>query len=342
MAHAPGDDPDIVEQFVTVKVRAEVVELYLLSVHAGPPPRVLALMFPGDSGFLRLKADEGELVQGTKFLVRTFDLLCDREVSVAILDAPSDRQGSAMDDRFRTGRDHAADVAAVVTDLRGRRLGTRIFLVGTSRGTLSAAYAGRSLGGEVDGVVLISSAFSEGAQGVGLSGFKFEAIEVPLLFVHNAEDQRGRCPYARARELGGVYPLVTVQGPARAVRSLRAALGSRLLRPGSRDGRCDQAVDAGKALYTLDRVDHHRRRAKALAPVTGPAAPRAPPPGPPPRQLGPRLGHRSPPREPCDRPTPGCGTRRHPVGFGSVYRRLLGRGQASADHPSRHIEAPAR
>ena len=50
-----------------------------------------------------------------------------------------------MDDGFRNGAEHAQDVAAVVKDLRRRFPAAKLFLVGTSRGTVSAASLGRSL-----------------------------------------------------------------------------------------------------------------------------------------------------------------------------------------------------
>jgi pimeloyl-ACP methyl ester carboxylesterase len=113
-----------------------------------------------------------------------------------------------MDDAFRTGKAHAQDVASVVADLRRRFPGVKVFLVGTSRGTISAAHLGRSLGGAVDGVVLTSTVLSGG----GLLGFDFTTIQAPLLFVHHAFDRCRLCPYAAASELGTKYPLITVKG----------------------------------------------------------------------------------------------------------------------------------
>jgi len=98
--------------------------------------------------------------------------------------------------------------------LKARFPGAKIFLVGTSRGTLSAAYLGRSLGASVDGVVLTSSVLQGTRRGMNLSlsGFDFAAIKAPLLFVHHAEDACKSCPYGDAHRLGRTYPLVTVKG----------------------------------------------------------------------------------------------------------------------------------
>ena len=145
------------------------------------------------------------------FLVRTREMFRDRELAVAIIDSPSDRQ-AGMDDGFRIGREHSDDIAAVVKDLKSRFLAAKVFLVGTSRGTLSAAYVGRSLGQTVDGVVLTSTVLFTGRRNMSLSGFDFGAIKAPLLLVHHAQDACRVCPYGAAETLGRTYPLITVRG----------------------------------------------------------------------------------------------------------------------------------
>ena len=159
------------EEIVTVSGRKGETQSYLL-MHNAPPPKAVAVMFPGGEGLLRLRT-EGNSVkfsQGRNFLVRTRGMFRDAEVAVAIVDSPSDQQRAGMDDGFRTGRAHVEDITAVVKDLRARFSGAKIFLIGTSKGTLSAAYAGRALGAGVDGVVLTSSVFYGGRSGIGLSG----------------------------------------------------------------------------------------------------------------------------------------------------------------------------
>src|SRR6266850_2313342 len=111
----------------------------------------------------------------------------------------------------------AEEIVAVVKDLRSRFPQAKMFLVGTSRGTLSAAYAGRALGDLVDGVVLTSSVFYGGRRGIGLSGFDFAAIKAPVLFVHHVHDRCQACPYRDAERLGARFPLVSVSGGKPAV-----------------------------------------------------------------------------------------------------------------------------
>jgi serine aminopeptidase S33 family len=203
------------EEIVTVSGRPGATQSYLL-LHAAPPPAAVAVLFPGGEGLLGLRMEDGAVKFGQRgnFLVRTRTLMRDRQVAVAVVDSPSDRQRGGMDDAFRAGRAHAADVAAVVEDLRQRFPGARVFLIGTSRGTISAAYAGRELKGAIDGVILTSTVFYGPARGagIGIASFDFAAIKAPLLFVHHRYDACRSCPYDAAENLGGTYPLITVTG----------------------------------------------------------------------------------------------------------------------------------
>ena len=90
-----------------------------------------------------------------------------------------------------------------------------VYLVGTSRGTVSAANGGRALGDKVAGVVLTSSLFIAGPRaGQGLSGFNYGGITAPLLLVHHRQDACRFTPYSEAQKLAAArkYALVSVDG----------------------------------------------------------------------------------------------------------------------------------
>lgn len=201
------------EEIVTVSGRKGETQSYLL-MHNAPLPKVVAVLFPGSEGLMRLHDEGGtaKFSMGGNFLVRTRGMLRDNEVAVAIVDSPSDQQRAGMDDGFRTSRAHAEDIVAVVKDLRSRFSGAKVFLIGTSRGTISAAYLGRALGDGVDGVVLTSSVFYGGRRGTGLSGFDFSSIKAPVLFVHHVYDRCPACPYRDAESLSRTFPLISVSG----------------------------------------------------------------------------------------------------------------------------------
>ena len=203
------------EEIVTVSGRKGETQSYLL-MHQTATPKAVAVLFPGGEGLLKLRMEGDRVKSGAvkNFLVRTRGLLRDADVAVAIVDSPSDRQRTGMDDGFRSGRAHVEDIAAVVKDLKQRFPQAKIFLIGTSRGTLSVAYLGRALATTVDGVVLTSTVFYGGSRlgSIGLAGFDFAAIKAPLLFVHHLHDACRACPYGPAESLGRTYPLITVKG----------------------------------------------------------------------------------------------------------------------------------
>lgn len=171
--------------------------------------QTVAILFSGGGGYVGL-LDQGIPQPGTNFLVRTRKLFVARGIPVAVIDVPSNMHD--MSDGFRMGQRHIADVASVADDLQKRFPGSRVFLIGTSRGTISASYAGAALGPRLAGVVLTSSVFNAARSGAGLSGFDFEKIKVPLLFVHHAEDGCHVTPYQTARTLSEKYPLISVHG----------------------------------------------------------------------------------------------------------------------------------
>jgi Serine aminopeptidase, S33 len=206
---------DLVDEIVSLKTRGEITQSYLLATQGGSQPRAVALAFPGGPGVVGLPADVNQLEPQQYFVSRAQDLLRDREVAVAVMDVPSDRQ-AGLDDEFRSGREHLHDVTAVVGDLRRRFPGAKIFLLGTSRGTVSAAHLGRELGSQVAGVIMASTVFSGTRRYPGLGDFDFRSIASPLLFVHHARDRCPLCPYSAAKKVSARYPLITVNGGKRA------------------------------------------------------------------------------------------------------------------------------
>lgn len=199
------------EEIITLKTRPEVTQSYLLTQNEDAAPRWVAVLFSGGAGALNLqRRRDGALVRSENFLIRTRGLFGKAGVVTAAVDSPSDMQG--MTDAFRQGEKHAADIALVVADLRTRFPQAKIVLVGTSRGTVSAAYNALALGDAIDGVVLTSSVFNASRAGSGVSQVDFPKIKAPLLFVHHREDGCNVCPYGPAARWGERYPLIAVSG----------------------------------------------------------------------------------------------------------------------------------
>lgn len=170
----------------------------------------VVVLFPGQGGDIGIKP-EAVISKPNNFLVRSRRLFVDDGIAVAVVDSPADMKG--MTNLFRKSRQHLADISAIIDDLHRRLPKAKMYLVGTSQGTVSAAYAGSQLGPKLGGVVLTSSVLGDGGRfGAGLNGFDFSSIRVPLLFVHHENDGCGQSPYYKAAGLAKRFPLITVHG----------------------------------------------------------------------------------------------------------------------------------
>jgi hypothetical protein len=206
------------QEIVTLPTRPGVTQSYFLT-SIPKNFQAVAVLFAGSGGLINLRSESGQpkFNQGN-FLVRSRAQFIKHGVAGAIFDAPSDQQGGwGMGDEFRLGAAHFTDVSGVIDDLRKRFPGIPVFLVGTSRGTISAAAVGARLGQGVAGVVLTSTMFRQAPKnsqepGPGLSRFDFATIKTPVLFVHHVSDQCVSTPYGEAARLSDKYSLITVFG----------------------------------------------------------------------------------------------------------------------------------
>lgn len=160
-----------------------------------PPAEVQAsvvLMVGGHGGLLMNPA--GSLRWGAgNFLARSRTLFAERGLAVALVDAPSDRQNPPYLSGFRQSPDHAADLKAVVAELR-QRFGKPVVLVGTSRGTQSVAAVALSLrdAGGPDGLVLTSSILKD-PKSRALPEMPLAQLTVPILVAHHEQDGCSAC-----------------------------------------------------------------------------------------------------------------------------------------------------
>lgn len=200
------------EDIVILPTRAGVTQSYLLSAPEKGKARGVAILFAGGPGKVDLERETARTTsERGNFLVRSRQLFARNGIAVAVVDSPSD-QSQAMDDPFRLGSAHAEDIGKVIADLKTRFPSLPVFLVGTSRGTVSAASIGRRVGKDVDGVVLTATLFLATRKQPGLGGFDFASISSPLLFVHHVDDGCAYTPHAAARRLADRYPLISVSG----------------------------------------------------------------------------------------------------------------------------------
>jgi len=190
---------------VDLATRPGVTQRYLALPPAGPA-KAAVILFAGGQGVLDIPdgADGPRGLQGN-FLVRTRALFRDHGLFVAVIDAPSDQKGSGGLGAFRIAADHATDIAAVIADVRKRSPGVPVWLVGTSRGTISAANGASRLQPPLgpDGLVLTSTLTAKAPGKNPRPGvvetvydLDIDAIRVPTLLVYHRDDACFRTPPA--------------------------------------------------------------------------------------------------------------------------------------------------
>lgn len=201
-------------------VRAQAPQVVELPTRPGVTLRMLVLqpeavssvvvLLAGGAGRLGIMED-GSLRHDRNFLVRSRQAFAQRGHAVVLPDAPSDR--SRLDGGFRESAEHAADIGAAVSWARGR-FGKPVWLVGTSRGSQSAAHAAVTLSGAAapDGLVLTASVLASSRSGVStarpVQQMDLGRLRMPVLVAHHAQDACQVCPPALLPELMGKLPAV--------------------------------------------------------------------------------------------------------------------------------------
>ena len=227
----PGAAPDgICGEVITLETHNRTTTRYALShakVSQGSP--IALVLLPGGGGHLNL--DDGGCPRASRgnSLVRSVPLFNEAGFVTALVDSPSNYTGEEGLGGFRVSPQHANDLGKVIVDLRERTTGA-VWIVGTSRGAISAVNAASRLTGPAmpDGVVL-TSALMVGTSGGRLSwtahtvfDLPLDAIKQPVLVVGHAADNCLRSPASRmgrivdrtngAREQG----VVVTAGPGKA------------------------------------------------------------------------------------------------------------------------------
>jgi pimeloyl-ACP methyl ester carboxylesterase len=166
-----------------------------------PAPKAAVVLLAGGHGGLQVFPN-GSMKWGEgNFLVRTRQLFADQGLLVAVVDAPSDRQSPPYLAGFRQTAEHTADLKAVIAWLRESSK-LPVWLVGTSRGTQSAAYVATELAGSggPDGLVLTSTILTE-TKGRPVPAMALGKLQVPVLVVHHTQDGCALCAFSETPAL---------------------------------------------------------------------------------------------------------------------------------------------
>jgi pimeloyl-ACP methyl ester carboxylesterase len=197
-------------EVVTLQTHGGTTTRYALTVPQGAKASLVLLA--GGGGFLDLDAQGcAQRLKGNS-LVRSQELFQREGFATALVDAPSDHHSDEGLGGFRALEAHAEDLGKVVADLR-TRLKVPVWVVGTSRGAISAANAASRLK-DLDGAVL-TSPVTVGTVGGRMAWTAqtvydnpIDRIRIPLLVVSHAQDGCFRSPPSGARGIADRY-----QGP---------------------------------------------------------------------------------------------------------------------------------
>lgn len=202
-------------ELVTVATHGGSTTRYALAGQAAPHPGTAGrggptalVLLVGGGGDVAL--DEGGCPRSLtrNSLIRMRPFFHAAGFVTALVDAPSDQRGEEGLAGFRTAPSHAEDLGKVIADLRART-GGAVWLLGHSRGTISAANAAARLTGPAapDGLVLLSAMMvgeaSRRKPYAAQTVFDppLDAIAVPVLVIGHAADNCVRSP---ARQIGEV------------------------------------------------------------------------------------------------------------------------------------------
>jgi len=157
------------------------------------------VLFSGGGGRLNISA-EGISKTGN-FLIRSRDKFVAHNMLVLIPDVGSD-QGDLWD--IRIGADHLDDIKKMILWLRDRCPNKPVWLIATSRGTISAAaVAAKTSANEgPDGIVLSATVTQTSNSGSdSVYSTDIDEITVPTLLVHHQDDDCYVTPYSALAEL---------------------------------------------------------------------------------------------------------------------------------------------
>lgn len=190
------------ETLVNVSARPGVEQKFLFAKPQNS--RAALILFTGGHGVLGLSGSAERPTIGfgaDGFLVRVRAQFVHAGLAVALIDAPSDRQGSrGMLGGFRASAEHCRDVEAVVGYLR-QQGAAGVWLVGTGRGSESAATCAIRLRAGIAGLVLTAPVTRSNRGGPAVTHLELGAIRVPTLVVVHELDECEHAPASGGHEI---------------------------------------------------------------------------------------------------------------------------------------------
>ena len=175
-----SDLPDISRSFVLLEsLRGASTGVLMLEPEN---PLASVVLFAGGDGKIFIHAD-GSIDKGNNFLVRSRQLFARQSLRTIVIQPPSD-QPHFLEQRTTTW--HMQDIAMLASYLKSLS-DIPVWLVGTSRGTISVAAAAAKIPRHLDGVIF-TAAVTESNNYDSVYSSDIEAINLPALIVQHKED----------------------------------------------------------------------------------------------------------------------------------------------------------
>ncbi len=184
-----------------LEVRPGAKQTFLL-LRPNGPPNASVVLYAGGSGSIGLR-DDGLLKRGGNFLVRTRAMFAAQGFLVLVPDRPSDWAGGDKWS-YRLTKEHAQDAAALIAFLRSEA-DVPVWLVGTSRGSISAASAAaRIRKNGPEGIVLTASVTNGGNKvRPSLADIDLDRITAAALILGHKDDDCYVTPWSEQADLAG-------------------------------------------------------------------------------------------------------------------------------------------
>ena len=185
------------QRVVDLPTRPGVTQRFLLLTP--PDAKAAVILFAGGHGALNIDDRGGFGWGGGNFLVRTREQFAQQGLVVAVIDKPSDVPN--LNQRRQTP-EHVEDVRAVMAWLRAQTK-LPVWLIGTSRGTQSAAWVATALADapdRPDGLVLTATILSDKRERA-VPEMALEHLNIPVLVVHHENDGCVHCRYGDIPQL---------------------------------------------------------------------------------------------------------------------------------------------
>jgi len=204
-SQAPGPAPAAsCGEVVTIATHGGTTTRYALAHPPAAPTAykpIALLLLAGGGGYLDLDDTGCPRALKGNFLARSLIHFHAAGFVTALADAPSDHSEADGLAGFRVTAQHARDLGELIVDLRARTKAP-VWIVGTSRGTISAVNAAARLAGPSapDGVVLTSVLSSGGSStkrpwiGQTVFDLRLETVRMPVLMVGHDADSCVRTP----------------------------------------------------------------------------------------------------------------------------------------------------